>query len=312
MVKNVTKLYYPIKESIESILPIVDEYIIALGDCDPDDKTLEEINSIQSQKIKIIHTVWDLEKYTRGTENAHQTDIAKEHCTGDWLFYLQADEVVHENDLPIIKERCEALLNDTEVEGILFKYVHFWGDYNHRLISHGWYQNEIRIVRNSPDIHSWESAQSFRRIPNFDGKDYRQQKNTFKLKVADINASIFHYGWVRPPHIMQSKNKSLNTIHKGVQAVEEEYKDRSNSYDYGILNRMPLFKGTHPAVMKKMIARFNWADQLNYTEKELNSNREKHKHDRLKYRLVTFIEQKLRGGKQIFTFKNYIMIRKGK
>ena len=312
MVRNATKLYYPIKESIESILPIVDEYVVALGDCDADDNTLQEIKSIQSPKIRIVHTVWDLEKYTRGTENAHQTDIAKEHCTGDWLFYLQADEVVHEKDLPVIKERCKSLLNDTEVEGILFKYYHFWGDYNHHLVAHGWYQEEIRIIRNRKDIHSWESAQSFRRIPEFDGKDYRQQRNTFKLKVANINAHIYHYGWVRPPQLMQNKNKSLQTIHKGEDKVKDLYKNRSLMYDYGLLKRMPKFKGTHPAVMKTMISKFNWGELLNYTNKEVNPHREKHKHDKFKYQFLTFIEQKLRGGRQIFTFKNYILIRKGK
>jgi len=34
MVKNASKFYFPIKESIQSILPIVDEFIVALGDCD--------------------------------------------------------------------------------------------------------------------------------------------------------------------------------------------------------------------------------------------------------------------------------------
>ena len=97
--KNADKLYYPIKQSIQSILPIVDEFIVNIGDCDDDDKTVELIESINSPKIKIIFSEWNLEKYPNGTENAHQTDIAKNACSGDWLFYLQADEVVHEKYL---------------------------------------------------------------------------------------------------------------------------------------------------------------------------------------------------------------------
>jgi len=182
MVRNATKLYYPIKQAISSILPLVDEFVVALGDCDSDDRTFEEIRSIGSDKIRIIHTVWDLDKYPRGMEHAHQTDIAKAACKGDWLFYLQSDEVVHEEDLPRIRRRCEELLDEPEVEGILFKYRHFWGDYDHYITSHAWYANEIRIVRNQKDIHSWESAQSFRRIPEFDGLHYREKKGTFKLR----------------------------------------------------------------------------------------------------------------------------------
>ena len=113
MGRNTAKLYYPVKQSIESILPLVDEFVFALGDCEADDRTRAEIESINSDKVKIIDTVWDLQKYPRGMEHAHQTDIAREACSGDWLFYLQADEVVHENDLPVIRKRCDDLLNNT-------------------------------------------------------------------------------------------------------------------------------------------------------------------------------------------------------
>src|SRR5665213_1776234 len=142
MVRNATKLYYPVKASIESILPIVDEFVIALGKGDSADDTLEEIQKIQSEKIKIIQTEWDLEKYPGGSEYAHQTDKAKEQCKGDWLFYLQSDEVIHEKYLPVIKNRCEELLENKIVEGLLFKYKHFWGDYSHYIVSHAWYPKE--------------------------------------------------------------------------------------------------------------------------------------------------------------------------
>ena len=102
-VRNATKLYYPVKQSILSVLNLVDEFVIALGDCDPDDRTREEIESIRSPKIRILETNWDLDKFPDGTEHAHQTDIAKQHCKGDWLFYIQSDEAVHEkyHDLPL-------------------------------------------------------------------------------------------------------------------------------------------------------------------------------------------------------------------
>ncbi|MBI5914076.1 MAG: hypothetical protein HY842_01765 [Bacteroidetes bacterium] len=309
MVKNATKLYYPIRQSIESILPVVDEFIVALGDCDPDDHTEAEILHIGSEKIRIVKTVWDLEKYPNGTENAHQTDLAKSHCTGDWLFYLQADEVVHEQYLPRIRRCCEAHLHDPEVEGMLFGYVHFWGDYWHHQVAHGWYKNEIRIIRNLPDFHSWESAQSFRRLPGFDGRNYRQQAGTFKLKVAAVPAFIYHYGWVRPPQLMQRKKKSLDTIHKGVERVAELYRHGPAECDYGPLGRAAKFTGTHPAVMKAWMEKFDWQGQLNYSRRELNPHRERHKHDSFRVRLLTFLEQKLLGGREIGGFRNYVLLR---
>ncbi|WP_315818706.1 hypothetical protein [Paraflavitalea speifideaquila] len=126
-VRNATKLYYPVKESIESILPIVDEFVIALGKGDADDHTLAEIQQIKSEKIRIVHTEWDLQTYTHASVYAQQTDVAKNACKGDWLFYLQSDEVIHEKYLPLIRARCEELLEDREVEGLLFKYRHFGG-----------------------------------------------------------------------------------------------------------------------------------------------------------------------------------------
>jgi len=308
MVRNGAKLYYPIKQAIASILPICDEFVVALGDCDPDDTTLQEIESLGSDKIRIIHTIWDLEKFPRGMEHAHQTDIAREACKGDWLFYVQSDEVVHEEDLPRIRQRCEELLHDKSVEGILFKYRHFWGDYDHHITSHAWYANEIRIIRNDKDIHSWESAQSFRRIPNFDGVSYRQREGTHKLKVARVNAYIYHYGWVRPPQYMQKKRRVFEGIHQGQARAEEMLSKESSDFDFGNMSHLSVYRQTHPAVMNERIRLFNWGDQLRQSGNA--SKFALHKHERLKYRILTFIEQTFLGGRQIMAFKNYILARR--
>ncbi len=309
MVKNATKLYYPMKQVIESILPVVDEFVIALGDCAEDDTTRKEIESINSDKIKIIDTVWDLTKYPKGMENAHQTDIAKEACSGEWLFYLQADEAVHEKYLENIVKACKKYKDNKEVEGFLFKYKHFWGDYDHYHISHKWYPKEIRIVRNDKEIHSWESAQSFRRIPNFDGLNYRQQEGTYKLKVVEIDAYIYHYGWVRPPHYMQTKKQALDTVHMGTKKVEEVYKNAPKEFDFGPLNKLAIFTETHPKVMEDWIKKFDWKDKLQYSGKP-NPYRKKHKHEMLKYKMITFIEQSILGGRALGGFRNYIIIKK--
>lgn len=308
MGRNTAKLYYPVKQSIESILPLVDEFVFALGDCEADDRTRAEIESINSDKVKIIDTVWDLQKYPRGMEHAHQTDIAREACSGDWLFYLQADEVVHENDLPVIRKRCDDLLNNTLVQGLIFNYLHFWGDYEHYHKSHGWYKKEIRIVRNDPQIHSWQSAQSFRRIPDFDGINYRQKEGTFKLNVAQVNARIFHYGWVRPPKLMKTKTRYINTNHKGEQKARELDQAIPVEFDYGPLNQVARFKESHPAVMAEWIKKFDWQESLQYAGKP-DPLRKKHKHETLKYKTISFLEHYLAGGREIGGFKNYNLIR---
>lgn len=305
-VRNATKLFYPVRQSIESILPIVDEFVIALGDNDPDDTTEEEILKINSPKIKIIKTVWDVKNYPNGMEYARQTDIAKDHCTGDWLFYLQTDEVIHENYLPIIKKRCEELLHDEEVEGLLFHYKHFWGDFNHYIVSHAWYPREIRMVKNKKDIHSWRDAQSFRVIENFDRKNYYQSIGTRKLRVAAVDAYVHHYGFVRPPDLMQKKSKNHNTLYRGEQSTADRYKGRSDLFDYGDMSITTEYKETQPAVLADWITKFDWAEQLRYHKVP---GAVKLKQEKLKYRVLTFIEQNFLGGNLLFGFKNYNLLK---
>lgn len=312
MGKNALKLYYPMRHSIESILPLVDEFVVALGDSDADDTTRAEIEAIGSEKIRIVDTVWDIEKYPRGMEHAHQTDIAKDLCTGDWLFYLQSDEVVHEKELDNIRKRCRELLYDKEVEGLLFRYHHFWGDYEHLQDSHCWYRKEIRIIRNLPEIHSWESAQSFRKIPDFDGLNYRQQEGTHKLKVAEVDATIYHYGWVRSPSVMQSKIKVFSMNHRGRKRVEEQIAAHKfdRAFDYGNLSSLTRFTGSHPAVMQPWMARFDWKDQLRFSGPARSLNPVKAKHDRSKYQYISWIEKHLLGSRRLGEFKNYISLKR--
>ncbi len=312
MGKNAHKLYYPMAPAIASILPVVDEFVVALGDSDEDDTTRREIERLGSDKIRIIDTEWDIEKYPRGMEHAHQTDLAREQCTGDWLFYLQSDEVVHEKYLKTIEDRCRELLDDREVEGLLFKYRHFWGDYQHIQDSHCWYRKEIRIIRNDPEIHSWESAQSFRRIPGFNGKNYRQQEGTYKLNVADVDAFIYHYGWVRPPAVMQNKIKAFSMNHRGRASVEKQISEKKfdRIFDYGNLSRLTRFRGTHPAVMKEWINGFDWSDQLRYKGAARSLNPVKNKHDKRKYRMISWIEKNLLFGLRLGEFRNYKKLRR--
>ncbi len=294
-VRNADKFYFPIKESILSILPIVDEFVIALGDNDDDDRTEALIQEINSPKIKLIKRVWSEQYFIDGRIYREETNFALSHCSGDWCFYLQADEVVHEQDLPIIVESCEKYLNNKNVEGFLFHYNHFWGDYNHYLPFHGWYRNEIRLVRNNIGVESIKDAQSFR------------INGTRPLKVKPIEAYIYHYGWVRPPRVMQSKKKDQDGVYWGEENAEKEYAKRSNNFDYGALGKVPEFPGAHPDVMKEYMTKLDWQDELNYSKKA-DLNRDKFKHEKLKYQLITYIENTFFNKKEVIGYKNWKII----
>ncbi len=286
-VRNAIKLYYPVVESITSILPICDEFIVAAGDSD--DGTTELIRSINSDKIKIIETVWDPKYFVRGAINAQQTNIALDACTGDWAFYLQADEVVHQKHLPIITRKMERYLNTPEVEGLLFGYKHFYGDYWHYQKVHGWYRYEIRVVRTGIGVRSWKSAQSFR----------RDEK---KLKVAPADAEIYHYGWVRPPDRMKQKQIALDSLHHPREWIELHHPDKTAEFDYGSLKHFALFQETHPQVMQNRIAQMDWR-----VKGDSKSNI-KHKHNTLRIRILSFIENRILKT-SVWERKNYILLR---
>ncbi|WMX14256.1 MULTISPECIES: hypothetical protein [unclassified Aureispira] len=292
MVRNADLYYFPIKESIESILPIVDEFIVALGNCDPEDKTRALIESINSDKIVIIDRVWDEEEFLDGKIFATETNFALSQCTGDWCFYLQADEVVHEKDLKSITTYCKQYLTEDSVDGFLFNYYHFWGDYKHHLPVHCWYKNEIRIVRNKKHIYSYKDAQSFRK-----NKDE-------KLTVIEIEPYIYHYGWVRPPQVMQSKRKEQESMHHDSDQIQNEYELKAHEFDYGYLGAIPTFEGKHPSVMSHLISKMFWKSKLNYTQKG-KLNRPKMKHEKFKYKMLTWIENVFYGRKTIFGYSNW-------
>ena len=107
-IRNGTLLGYPFIESILSALPICDEFIVAVGDSEDD--TLARIQAIGSDKIRIIQTQWNEKMQDRGFVYAQQKMIAQYNCTGDWAFYLEGDEVLHEDDLPKIKASMETTM----------------------------------------------------------------------------------------------------------------------------------------------------------------------------------------------------------
>jgi len=167
-------------------------------------------------------------------------------------------------------------LDVKEVEGLLFNYKHFWGSFNKYHKTRNWYRAEVRIVRNNIGVESFQSAQGFR----LDGR---------KLIVARAEAEIFHYGWVRPPRLMQKKRHAFRRTHHGGKKVAQEMRTDPDAFDYGPMNRLALFTGTHPEVMKDMIACMNWKDQLRETDPP-GTVRKPEKDETLKYRLLTRIE----------------------
>jgi hypothetical protein len=270
-------------EAISSILPVVDEMIVSIdkGDDDTDDL----IRSIQSDKLKIVYSTWDMNLRAGGRVYALETDKVKNLVSADtdWIFYIQADEVIHEKYHAVIRETAERYKDDRRVYGLLFQYLHFYGTYDYVGDSRKWYTHEVRIIRNDPSISSYKDAQGFRR-------------GEVKLNVVPVAAEVYHYGWVKSPQQMRQKQNNIARFYFDDESLKET-PVQSDHFDFTQFDSLRKFKGTHPVVMKNRIAAKNWNVELDISQKKFS----------LKNRILYFIEKTT--GHRLFDFRNYKKIK---
>jgi glycosyltransferase involved in cell wall biosynthesis len=280
---------YPFLESIQSVLPLCDEFIMVIGDSV--DGTREAVAALNNPKIKIVDTVWSEEAREKGYIFAQQSNIGLDHATGDWAFHIQADEVIHEKDYAAIRKAMTDYLNDKNVEGLLFHFINFFGDYKHYGPSRRFHNKEIRIIRPWKSIRSYRDSQGFRKYNNPEA--FLEEKGE-KLYVKLIDATVYHYSYTRNPHKQAQKLLEMARRYEKDEAKIQEIAERfKKGFDFSQIDVLEQFKGTHPAIMQTRIQSQDW--EFVYDQPKSNmSFKEK----------VLYAIQKL-TGKQLFTYKNY-------
>ncbi len=282
-VRNAITYDYPVLESINSLLPLCDEVVVAVGNSADD--TLGLIRSIASPKIRIIETVWDDSLREGGRVLAVETDkaLAAVPADADWAIYLQADEVLHEADYPAIRAGMARWQHEQAVQGLLLSYRHFYGSYDYVGDSYRWYRREIRIVRPSIGVASYRDAQGFRLADNA------------KLRVRLLDATVHHYGWVKTPAAMQRKQETFNKLWHTDEWVAQNVAPASE-FDYSQVDSLVRFGGAHPQVMLPRIAEQNWR-----YEHDMSRN-----HYRPKDQLKRWLEQLT--GYRLGEYRNYKLL----
>jgi glycosyltransferase involved in cell wall biosynthesis len=232
--KDAVALGYPIVESIKSVISICDEFIVNIGNSD--DRTIDLIKSIESSKIRIVESQWNTKMRTKGYVYGQQKMIAQFNCTGDWAFYIEADEVVHEEDLSEIQKSMQKYLTDDQVEALIFDYLHFYGNGNTYVWSPGWYRKAPRIIKTS--VRSYAPDGLFWLV-------LEKNKVGRYPRAAHSGATIYHYGWVKSEAQMNLKSQKVqcfwNKEHQEIHYAE---------IDPLILRR---FQASHPKVMEGWI-----------------------------------------------------------
>ncbi|MCL2247509.1 MAG: hypothetical protein FWC10_10470 [Lentimicrobiaceae bacterium] len=280
-IRNALKFDYPIEAAIRSILPLCDEMVVCVGNSEDD--TLALIQSLDSQKIKIIHSVWDDRLKKGGEVLATETNkaFAEVAADSDWAFYIQGDEVIHENDYDTIRKALKTYKDDKTVECLVLNYLHFYGNYKYTADSRKWYRREMRIIKNDKTIQSFRDAQGFRR-------------NGKRLNGKLIDASVYHYGWVKNPYLQKQKIYNFNTLYSNEK--ENLVLAQTELYDYKNIDSLKLFTGTHPAAIQKRIMAMDWDFEFDMSRKQLT----------IKEIFSRFVEK--HTGKRLFEFRNYSLI----
>jgi len=281
-IRNAVKFDYPVLESIRSVLPLCDEFIVMAGNSE--DSTDDLLREIKSEKLKIFPSIWDDSLREGGRVLAQETDKALEMVSpdSDWAFYIQADEVLHEKHQNEVLEQMRRWKDHKEVEGLLFQYVHFYGSYDFIGDSRKWYRNEVRIIRPGIGVKSYRDAQGFR-IQNR------------PLRVKPAHAAIFHYGWVKPPDKQQEKQKYFHKLWHNDLWMKNHIPD-TPEFDYSKIDSVAPFQGTHPEVMRERIDKANWHPNIDPSRKNLS----------FRYRLLMWFEKMT--GIRIGEYRNYRLL----
>ena len=248
-VKNGFEYGYPFLEAIRSVLPVCDEFVIAVGDSA--DGTREAVAKLNPEKIKIVDTIWDMNLRQGGKVFAQQANIALDNVSGNWAFHIQADEVMHENDLPKIISAIKQYDADNRVEGFILPFLHFWGSYHYIRTSRRVHKHEVRIFRNNKLVRSYGDSQGFRIYSSKEA--YEQGEKGEKLQVKKVNAPVYHYNGVRSDTLQKKKMHAFDFLHN-TAAQEEDYKE----FNYQNVDRVEKFTASHPAVMKEKISLHDW------------------------------------------------------
>lgn len=245
------RLGFPFRESIKSLAPLCDEIVVALGE--GEDSTPEELSKLAAElpcPLKIVHTQWDPKSIKGGSILAEQTNIALDATENEIVFYLQGDEVLHDEDYPIIRKDLERLVNHPEAQSLIFQWVHFFGDKDTIAHSRKWYRREIRAFKKSSGLRSYKDAQSFRKP---EAKEWKT------LPALESSARVLHYGWVRPADLMVLKTNEFQHWWHGKKG--EHDKNSIFRPQYGIRP----YKGTHPIVMKEYLSALPISSQPFYS-----------------------------------------------
>ena len=238
IVRGARELDYPVLESLRSMLPLVEEIVVVTHPSD--EATLGMLAGLGEPRLAVVRADWDAGPRGGGRTLAWLTNIGLSRCRHPWALYLQADEVLHEEDYDRIRVALRRYDAAQAVDALSFRFLHFEGNHGH--VNPLRYRRQCRLVRNDGRLESVHDAAGFGRT---DGR---------RLRTRRCGARVFHYGWARRPDALKAKTLALARLYHDEAYVVSRWSAVSAEQ----LRRDDLafrWAGSHPAVMRDRIAR---------------------------------------------------------
>lgn len=285
-VRNGFKMGYPFIASIQSVLPIVKRLIVVVGDSD--DGTREAIENLENEKIIIVDSVWDEDKRKSGQIFREQSNIGIDNLSTncDWAFHIQADEVLKETDQDNILSYIKIANNIKNIDGLLFPFYHFWGDFKYIRHTRRTHAFEIRAFKNNRNVHSYRDSQGFRIFP-----PSMPNSKGVKLKVLKTDIPIYHYSYTRNPGLMNKQHNFFERFYHNDDWLNNNTDEKD--FDYNKVDRLDIFKGLHPVYMNEVIKNKDWEFEYDPSKSIIRFK------DKLLYPIEKYFNYRL------FEYKNY-------
>ena len=289
-VRNGFRYGYPFLASIRSILPLVDELIVVVGDSS--DGTREAIHKIQDSRIKIVDSIWNEELRKNGKVFAQQSNLGIDHLKGDWCLHTQADEAIHESDQKSVSRNIKLASENDLIDGLLFKFYHFWGDFKYIRDTRNVHRYEIRAFKNQRNIYSYRDSQGFRKYKSYE--TYKAGEKGEKLLVLNTGIPVYHYSYVRNPKLMKKQKNFFFRFYHNDSWLSNNTNE--SAFDYNEVDKLTDFEGSHPLYVQEYIKNKDW-DFLYDPEKSNMSVKDK---------ILSKIEELTKY--RLFEYKNYKIV----
>lgn len=174
--RNCISQKYPWKECINSVLEFSEEVVVVDGGST--DGTWEALQkwSETEEKLKIYQISRDWSSERHAVYDGLQKAEARKRCTSEFLWQIDSDEIVHQDDAEKIKGICKNF--PTEVDLICLPVIEYWGGPEKvRMDINPWKwrlsRNLSHITHGIPkQLRQYDSKGNLYASPGTDGCDY--------------------------------------------------------------------------------------------------------------------------------------------